>query len=204
MVQHRMIPLFVAAVLALVGLIPAVPIGAQAPAATPTDRTASQATALETYRIGAEDMLQISVWKNETLSRTVPVRPDGQISLPLINDVQAAGLTALELREVLTRKLADYIPNPEVSVIVSDIRSIKVSVIGEVARPNRYDLKSSATVLDVLALAGGFTPFATRTKILILRPDGGAMKRILFNYNKVSAAEQDNFYVRNGDVVLVP
>jgi len=203
-VKRRVISLFVAAALALVGLIVPVPVGSQAPAATPTDRNASQTTAPETYRIGAEDMLLVSVWKNETLSRTVPVRPDGKISLPLINDVQAAGLTPLELREVLTRKLADYIPSPEVSVIVSDIRSVKVSVIGEVARPNRYELKSSATVLDLLALAGGFTQFASRAKIVILRPDGGAMKRIPFNYNKVSAAEQDNFYVRNGDVVLVP
>jgi polysaccharide biosynthesis/export protein len=158
----------------------------------------------ETYRIGPEDLLQISVWKNDTLTRTVPVRPDGMISLPLVNDVKAAGLTAVELREVLTKKLAEYIPNPEVSVTVSEIRSIKVSVIGEVAKPGRYDLKSSATVLDVLALAGGFTPYASRSKITILRPDGGATKRIPFNYNKVSAAEQDNFYVRNGDVVLVP
>jgi len=158
----------------------------------------------ETYRIGPEDLLQISVWKNDTLSRTVPVRPDGMISLPLVNDVKAAGLTAVELREVLTRKLAEYIPNPEVSVTVSEIRSIKVSVMGEVAKPGRYELKSSATVLDVLALAGGFTPYASRSKITILRPEAGTTKRIPFNYNKVSAAEQDNFYVRNGDVVLVP
>ena len=120
-----------------------------------------------------------------------------------MNDVRAAGLTALELREVLTRKLTEFIPSPEVSVIVSDIRSLKVSVIGEVTKPGRYELKSWATVLDVLALAGGFTQFASRTRIVILRPDGAAMKRIPFNYNKV-AGEQDNFYVRNGDVVLVP
>ena len=139
----------------------------------------------------------------EALTRAVPVRPDGMISLPLVNDVRAAGLTALELREVLTRKLTEFMPSPEVSVIVSDIRSLKISVIGEVTKPGRYELKSWATVLDVLALAGGFTQFASRARIVILRPDGAAMKRIPFNYNKV-AAEQDNFYVRNGDVVLVP
>ncbi|PYN74173.1 MAG: hypothetical protein DMD96_31025 [Candidatus Rokuibacteriota bacterium] len=202
--KHRMISLFIVAVISVAGLFVPGPVGAQAPAATPADRNASQTSTTETYRIGAEDVLQIAVWKNETLSRTVPVRPDGKISLPLINDVQAAGLTAAELRDVLTKKLAEYIPSPEVSVIVSDIRSMKVSVMGEVAKPGRYDLKSNATVLDVLALAGGFTQFASRSKIVILRPDGGAMKRIPFNYNKVSASEQDNFYVRNGDVVLVP
>jgi len=190
----------------LVLSILALSVRAQTPGASSTERNASQATSVETetYRIGPEDLLHISVWKNDTLSRTVPVRPDGMISLPLVNDVKAAGLTAVELREVLTKKLAEYIPNPEVSVTVSEIRSIKVSVIGEVARPGRYELKSSATVLDLLALAGGFTAYASRSKITILRPDGGATKRIPFNYNKVSAAEQDNFYVRNGDVVLVP
>ncbi len=143
------------------------------------------------------------MWKNDALSRSVPVRPDGKISLPLLNDVQAAGLTALELRDVLTRKLAEYMPAPEVSVIVADIRSFKVSVIGEVARPGRFELKSSATVLDVLAMAGGFTQFAARSKIVILQPDGTTMKRIPFNYNKI-AGEQENFYLRNGDIVLVP
>jgi len=133
----------------------------------------------------------------------VPVRPDGKISLPLLNDVQAAGLTTLELREVLTKKLAEYMPSPEVSVIVTDVRSFKVSVIGEVARPGRYELKSWTTVLDVLALAGGFTQFAARSRIVILQPDGKTMKRIPFNYNKI-AGEQENFYLRNGDIVLVP
>jgi polysaccharide biosynthesis/export protein len=178
--------------------------GAQTPAPAAAERGANHGTSVEAYRIGAEDVLQISVWKNETLSRTVPVRPDGRISLPLVNDVQAAGLTALELREVLARKLAEYIPSPEVSVIVSDIRSVKISVIGEVARPNRFELKSWATVLDALALAGGFTQFASRSRIVVLRPDGATMKRIPFNYNKVAAAEQENFYLRNGDIVLVP
>jgi polysaccharide export outer membrane protein len=196
--------LLVAALVALTGVLLSTPAAAQAPAGPFADRNSSQSVAADAYRIGPEDVLQIGVWKNEALSKTVPVRPDGKISLPLVNDVQAAGLTATELREVLTKKLAEYMPSPEVSVIVSDIRSLKVSVIGEVARPGRYELKSWATVLDVLALAGGFTQFASRSKIVVLRPEGSAVKRILFNYNKVSAAEQDNFYIRNGDVILVP
>src|SRR5258706_499878 len=116
---------------------------------------------------------------------------------------QAAGLTALELRDVLTTKLKDFIPNPEVTVIVSDVRSLKVSVIGEVARPGRYELKSWATVLDALALAGGFTQYASRSKIVILHPKGKSMEKIPFNYNEVSG-KQENFYLRNGDIVLVP
>ncbi len=169
------------------------------------------------YRIGPEDVLQISVWKNDTMSRAVPVRPDGKISLPLLNDVQAAGLTPLELRDVLTQKLADYMPNPEVSVIVTEVRSFKVSVLGEVLHPARYELKSWSTVLDALALAGGFTPFAARSRIVILRPDGNTVTRIPFNYDKLVSKEgwldrifnlgsdaHANFYLQNGDIVLVP
>jgi polysaccharide biosynthesis/export protein len=185
------------------GLIAAGAAGAQSTAAASPEPDANRSVAPESYRIGPEDVLLISVWKNDALSRSVPVRPDGKISLPLLNDVQAAGLTALELRDVLTRKLTEYLPSPEVAVIVSDIRSFKVSVMGEVAKPGRYELKSWATVLDVLALAGGFTQFAARSRIVILQSDGKAMKRIPFNYNKI-AGEQENFYLRNGDIILVP
>jgi polysaccharide biosynthesis/export protein len=194
----------VSGVLLASALIAAEAVEAQAPAAP--DRTArdgGRGITPEAYRIGPEDMLQIFVWKNDAMSRTVPVRPDGKISLPLLNDVQAAGLTALELREILAKKIAEYIPSPEVSVIVADVRSFKVSVIGEVTRPGRYELKSWATVLDALALAGGFTQFAARSRIVILHPDGTTMKRIPFNYNKLTG-EQENFYLRNGDIVLVP
>ena len=160
----------------------------------------------DAYRIGPEDTLQIAVWKNEAISKTVPVRPDGMISLPLVNDVRAAGLTPMELRDQLANKLAEYIPNPEVSVIVTDVRSFKVSVLGEVAKPARYELKSWTTVLDVLALAGGLTEFAARSRIVILRHEGRTLKRIPFNYNKAIGAdgEQANLDLRPGDIVLVP
>jgi len=185
-------------------LMAADPVCAQAPGTESSERDGARGAAPEVYRIGPEDALLISVWKNDSLTRSVQVRPDGKISLPLLNDVQAAGLTALELRDVLSQKLGAYMPSPEVSVIVSDIRSFKVSVIGEINRPGRVELKSWATVLDVLALAGGFTQFAARSKIVILQPDGKAMKRIPFNYNKALAGEQENFYLRNGDIILVP
>ena len=176
----------------------------EAPAALPVLKGAEMVG--EEYRIGPEDTLQISVWRNDAISKTVPVRPDGMISLPLLNEVKAAGLTAAELRQVLMQKLADYMPNPEVSVIVTDVRSFKVSVMGEVRKPARYELKSRTTILDVLALAGGFTEFAAQTRIVVLRPDGKTMKSIRFNYNKVvsSPGAQENFYMQPGDIVLVP
>jgi len=167
---------------------------------------AANADPLEEYRIGPEDTLLVSVWKNDAISKTVPVRPDGMVSLPLVHDVRAAGLTPLELRDVLAKKLAEYIPNPEVSVIVTEVRSFKVSVIGEVVKPARYELKSRTTVLDVLALAGGLNEFAARTRIVILRTDGKVMRRIPFNYNKVIAVggERDNLSLQPGDVIVVP
>ena len=201
--KHLMVSSLVVGVLLVSALNAAEPEDAQAPAVGAAERDASRNGAMDVYRIGPEDTLQISVWKNEAMSRTVPVRPDGKISLPLLNDVQAAGRTALELREVLTQKLAEYIPSPEVSVIVSDVRSFKVSVMGEVTRPGRFELKSWTTVLDALALAGGFTQFAARSRIVILRPEGATVKRIPFNYNKLAGA-QENFYLQNGDIVLVP
>jgi polysaccharide biosynthesis/export protein len=158
------------------------------------------------YKIGPEDLLDIAVWNNTALSRTAPVRPDGKISLPLLNDIQAAGLTPMQLRDVIVKKLVDYMPNPEVSVIVREVNHFKVSVLGEVKKPGRYDFRSDATVLDAIALAGGFNDFAARSKIMILRNNGGATKRIPVNYNRIVAAspEQDNFVLQPGDIVLVP
>ena len=179
---------------------------AQSAAASTAVVETANGPALEAYRIGPEDMLAISVWKNEAMSRTVQVRPDGMISLPLVDEVQAVGLTPTQLRDALSKRLAEFIPNPEISVIVTDVRSFKVSVLGEVVKPGRFELKSATTILDVLAQAGGFTQFAGRSRIVILRPVGKTMKRIPFNYNKVvsSGGEEDNLYLQPGDVVLVP
>ncbi|HEV8703193.1 MAG TPA: polysaccharide biosynthesis/export family protein [Candidatus Polarisedimenticolia bacterium] len=158
------------------------------------------------YRIGPEDLLDIAVWNNTAISRAVPVRPDGKISLPLLNDVQAAGLTAMQLRDVLVKRLTDYIPTPEVSVIVREVHSFKVSVLGEVKKAGQYELKSRTTVLDVIALSGGFTEFAARSRIVILRPNGTTVKRVSFNYNKAVApeAQQEDLFLQPGDVVVVP
>lgn len=174
---------------------------AQRPAlAQPAEHTRES----EDYRIGPEDLLDISVWNNTAISRAVPVRPDGKISLPLLNDVQAEGLTPTQLRDSLMQKLVDYVPNPEVSVILREVRSFKVSVIGEVTRPGRFELRSRTTVLDILAMASGFTAFAARARIVILRYDGTTVKRVPFNYNKVVGGEQENFFLQPDDIVLVP
>ncbi len=156
------------------------------------------------YTIGPEDLLYIGIWKNEALSRQVPVRPDGMISIPLLNDVRAAGLTPMQLRDVLVRRLSDYMPNPEVSVIVQEVHSPKVSVLGEVAHPGRFDLRGRTTVLDLLALAGGLTEFASRSRIVILRSGGSHTGRIRFDYDKaMQDGAQANFELRPGDIVLV-
>lgn len=185
---------------ALVGLA-----GAQQAAVRPQPIAAPMPVAPD-YVIGPEDLLLVSVWKNETLSRQLPVRPDGKISMPLLHDIDAAGLTPLQLRDKIAKALAEYMPNPEVSVIVLEARSFKVSVIGEVPRPGRFELKSWTTVLDVLALAGGLNQFAARGRIYVMRPEGKGHARIPFNYNKAVASpgEQENFYLRAGDIVVVP
>jgi polysaccharide export outer membrane protein len=158
------------------------------------------------FKLGPDDVLDIVVWNNKELSRTVPVRPDGRISLPLINDVQAAGLTPMQLRDVLTRRLGKYMTSPEVSVVVKEVHSFAVSVMGEVRKAGRYELKTRATVLDAIAAAGGFTEFASRSKVSVLRNDNGKSTRIRFNYNKGVSGDgaQEIPLLRPGDVVVVP
>jgi polysaccharide biosynthesis/export protein len=159
------------------------------------------------YVIGPEDMLQVSVWKNDSLSRALPVRPDGKISLPLLHDIQAAGLTPMQLRDKIAAALGEFMPNPEVSVTVTEVRSYRVSVLGEVQKPGVLQLKSSTTILEAIALAGGFRDFASPGKIVIFRKDdAGQTKKIKFNYNRAvsNATEENNITLVTGDVVVVP
>jgi polysaccharide export outer membrane protein len=193
---------FVIGLLAILTLLPVAAL-AQTPA-RPGAPAPKDEGILDDYRIGPEDVLAISVWKNEAMSRVVPVRPDGMISLPLLDDVKAAGMTPMELRDLIAKKLTEYQPSPSVSVIVNEVRSFKVAVIGEVLRPARYELKSKTTVLDVLALAGGFNQFATRTRLVVLRTEGNRQNRIAVNYNKVINGEGENPILRPGDILIVP
>jgi polysaccharide export outer membrane protein len=194
--------------------LPAPPAAAPAPAPVPSPtprvapvvRSASTVDMTKEYLIGPEDVLDITVWKNcPDLCRTVPVRPDGKLSLPLVNDVQAAGMTPMDLRQHLTDQLAEYIPSPEVSVIVREVHNFKVAVVGAVKMPGDYEIKSQATVLELIARAQGLTEFSNRDKIVVLRQNGAKTERIKFNYRKVAEGDdQDNFYVRAGDIIVVP
>jgi len=184
----------------------AAPAPAPVPKTPPVVRNPSAVDMTKEYLIGPEDVLDITVWKNcPDLCRTVPVRPDGKLSLPLVNDVQAAGMTPMDLRQHLTQQLAEYLPSPEVSVIVREVHNFKVAVVGSVKMPGDYEIKSQATVLELLARAQGLTEFANRDKIVVLRQNGTKTERIKFNYRKVAEGDdQDNFYVRAGDIIVVP
>jgi polysaccharide export outer membrane protein len=182
------------------------PAPAPVPKTPPVVRSSSAVDMAKEYLIGPEDVLDITVWKNcPDLCRTVPVRPDGKLSLPLVNDVQASGLTPMDLRQHLTEQLAEYLPSPEVSVIVREVHNFKVAVVGSVKMPGDYEIKSQATVLELIARAQGLTEFANRDKIVVLRQNGTKTERIKFNYRKVAEGDdQDNFYVRSGDIIVVP
>ncbi|HEY3645476.1 MAG TPA: polysaccharide biosynthesis/export family protein [Gammaproteobacteria bacterium] len=158
----------------------------------------------ERYVIGPGDVLHISVWKDQNLERIDTVRPDGMISFPLVNEVMAAGQTPMQLQKSLSDKLRQYISDPEVSVVVQEVHSFAVSVLGEVKTPGRYELKDQSTVLDVLAQAGGLSEFASPSKIVVLRDDNGVKKRILFDYNSAVYGEEPPLYVHSGDIITVP
>jgi polysaccharide export outer membrane protein len=158
------------------------------------------------YRIGIEDDLQISVWKEPDLSITVVVRPDGMITMPLVNDVGVVGLTPAELQTVLTEKLKPYVNEPQVTVIVRGIKSRKVYLYGQVGKGGAYPLIGSKTVLELLAEAGGLTPFAKKGSIYILRESDHKQIRIPFNYNNALKGKkpEGNIELLPGDIVVVP
>ncbi len=158
------------------------------------------------YRIGVGDLLNIQVWKEADLTRSVPVRPDGKISFPLLDDIQAEGLTPLELKSVLTEKLKQYLSEPRVTVMVEEINSYKVYVMGEVVTPGALVLKSKTTLLQAISLAGGFTQYAKRNEITVLRRTGKRDERILVDYGKILSGKnpEQNLILEAGDTVVVP
>jgi len=178
-----------------------------APATAPrADAAPKSATDDPGYVIGADDVLDISVWKEPDISRRVPVRPDGKISLPLLNDVQAAGLTPMQLQAQLTEKFRKFLTEPQITVIVMTINSRRVYVMGEVMRPGPLPLTANMTVLQAITTAGGLGQFANGSKIRILRTENGKQTIFTFNYREVLAGKnpQQNITLKPGDSIVVP
>lgn len=163
------------------------------------------------FLLGPEDVLEVAVWRNQDLSRTVVVRPDGKISLPLIGDVQASGLTASQVSGKIAAKLTEFKENPNVSVSIKEVNSYYIYVLGEVQKPGKYPIKSYATVLQGVSLAGGFTNFASKSKMAVLRnitsSDGDQRQiRIPVPYDDLVSGKGaiENFVLKSGDTIVVP
>ncbi|MCG2748942.1 MAG: polysaccharide biosynthesis/export family protein [Desulfobulbaceae bacterium] len=158
------------------------------------------------YLIGAGDVLDISVWKDEAQTKTVIVLPDGTISFPLIGQLMAEGKTVSQLKEEIRQKVSQFVPDPVVTVIVHQVNSMLIYVVGKVNNPGRFQLSTNVNVLQALTMAGGLNPFANREKITIMRDEWGDTTIFKFNYDEVAAGEnlQQNIRLRRGDVVVVP
>ncbi|MGE5644582.1 MAG: polysaccharide biosynthesis/export family protein [Acidobacteriota bacterium] len=155
-----------------------------------------------TYTLGPDDVIYVRVWREPDLSGTLAVRPDGKITMPLINEVKASGMTPVQLSAAITKGLSEYINNPQVMVAVQAVRSKRYFMSGEIFRPGAYPLASRVTVFDAITMAGGFREFANRKKITIVR----GTKRMKFNWKEVVKGKnlQQNIYLENGDHVIVP
>jgi len=180
-----------------------VPPDVKAPA-TPAVKESDKAKPEDSYIVGIADGLYISVWKEPDLSGAVVVRPDGMITVPVVGDVHIAGLTTPQVQDLLTAKLKDVVAEPQVTVIVRDIRSRKVYLVGKVGRPGAIALTSPQTVLQLLAEAGGPSQLAKPQKMYVLRTTGDKQKRIDFNYKKVLAGTEPDIEVMVGDIIVVP
>jgi polysaccharide export outer membrane protein len=164
------------------------------------------ATEDSNYSIGPEDVLTIDVWKEPEISRTVPVRRDGKISLPLLNDLQAAGLTPTQLSSEIVERLQETVINPQVTVIVAQMSSQRIYVLGQVTRGGAYPLEPDLTAVQALSIAGGFTPFANLKKIYIIRTENGENKILPINYKELASGRkpQQNIHLKPGDTIVVP
>jgi polysaccharide biosynthesis/export protein len=190
--------------LALGGLFPVLPASAQSAPAPAANSAAKPHD--DTFVIGNDDVLAINVWKEPDISRSIPVRSDGRISLPLVGEVQAAGLTPAKLEKEIASRLKNYISEPEVTVMVQQVNSQKFNILGQVVKPGSYLLANSPTVLDAIALAGGFRDFAKRKSIYVLRQGPSGESRLPFNYKEVSQGKNmtQNVKLEPGDTIIVP
>ncbi len=161
----------------------------------------------DSYVVGAEDVLSIYVWKEPDMSKTVPVRPDGMISLPLVGEVKAAGYTPVQLEDVLAEAMKKYVSEPQVTVVVEKINSLSFNIVGEIGHPGSFPLTRRMTVLDAIAMAGGFKDFAKTKKIYVLRTmANGTQEKLPFNYKEVIKGqnEQQNIVLQPRDTIVVP
>ena len=158
------------------------------------------------YHIGPGDILEISVWKEESLSREVIVPPDRVITFPLIGDINISTMTVTDLRQEISKRLQDFVPEATVTVMLRQINSLKAYVIGKVNKPGLFPIDMETTVMQVLAMAGGLNPFAAESKIYILRHENGTMKKIPFDYHEVEKGKNlaQNIILKRGDVIVVP
>lgn len=178
---------------------------AKAPAATTTGAVEG-ITPPADYVIGPEDVLSVFVWREKDLTADVMVRPDGRVSLPLLNDIQAAGLTPEQFRETVTKAAARYVEEPNVTIVVKEINSRKVFVTGEVEKPGTYPLLGPLNVLQLITLAGGLREYADAKNITIQRNVGGSIQTLKFNYKDVIKGKrlEQNILLKPGDTVIVP
>src|SRR5271167_3365737 len=161
----------------------------------------------DTYVIGTEDILAINVWREPEVSKVVPVRPDGFISLPLVGEIKATGLTPTQLQDQISNSLKKVMSDPQVTVIVSEVHSLAFNVVGQVLKPGYYPLTRRMTVLDAIALSGGFQPFAKQKKVYVLRTAAnGSQVRLPFNYKNVVKGKNadQNIELQPRDTVVVP
>ena len=162
---------------------------------------------VDDYRIGPSDVLAINVWKDTELSRTVTVRPDGKISLPLVGELEVSGLTASSVQRLIGQRLAEYISSPQVTVMVQEVKSQTYVIVGKVGKPGSFELGKPTTVLEAIAIAGGPLDFAKSGKVKIIRRrEGGQTETLYFNYNKVIKGKntEQNVVLQNGDTIVVP
>lgn len=175
------------------------------PAALAAATDAATAASGPDYIIGPEDVLHVAVWKEADLTATLPVRPDGKISLPLLNDVQAAGLTPMQLADSLTEKLKKFVASPRVTVVVTSINSKRIYLVGEVSHTGAIPMLPNMTVLQALSSAG-LTQFANAKKIYVMRVQNGKQEKLPVNYRKLVKGEQmdQNYMLQPGDTIVVP
>jgi polysaccharide export outer membrane protein len=196
--------LIASAVIVMIVFVLCFAVQAKEKTVTPPQKPAAElAVDNNNYIIGPEDVLNIYVWKEESMSKTVPVRIDGKISLPLADDIQAAGLTPQQLKNVIIDKLKGFMENPAVTVTVMEANSYKIYVSGEVKNPGVFRIRSETTLLKAIITAGGFTEWANKRKILVITTENGKEQRTYVNYNRIVDGDIPDVVIKRGDTIIV-